>query len=73
MLLLGSAGSPAALGLIAGAAFNAVRRFVSWSVQAHARAGQRRRLAELDERMLKDVGLTPAEAAKECAKPWWRA
>ena len=36
-------------------------------------AEQRRHLAELDERMLKDVGVTPREAAAESAKPWWRA
>ncbi len=48
------------------------RRFVRWCVNRHERAAQRRHLAELDERMLKDVGLTPSEAARECAKPWWR-
>jgi uncharacterized protein YjiS (DUF1127 family) len=47
-------------------------RFARWCLLCHARAEQRRRLAELDERMLKDVGITPAEAALESAKPWWR-
>lgn len=46
--------------------------FVRWCTLCHERAAQRRHLAELDERMLKDVGLTPSEAARECAKPWWR-
>ena len=73
MLLLGSVGFPSALRLIAGAVFDAVCRFGSWCAHSHARAEQRRRLAELDERLLKDVGITPAEAAKETAKPWWRA
>jgi uncharacterized protein YjiS (DUF1127 family) len=48
-------------------------RILRWCLLCHARAAQRRHLAELDERMLKDVGLTPAEAARESAKPWWRA
>jgi uncharacterized protein YjiS (DUF1127 family) len=73
MLLLPSITSPAALRPIAGAAFAALRRFGSWCAHSHARAEQRRHLAELDERMLKDVGITPSEAAKESAKPWWQA
>jgi uncharacterized protein YjiS (DUF1127 family) len=51
----------------------ALRRFARWSALCFARAEQRRRLAELDARMLKDIGVTPAEAAAESAKPWWRA
>lgn len=50
----------------------ALRRFLRWCVLCHARAAQRRHLAELDERMLKDVGLTPGQARHECAKPCWR-
>ncbi len=57
---------------ITSAPFSALRRFARWCLLCHARAAQRRHLAELDERMLKDVGLTPAEAAREFAKPWWR-
>lgn len=49
-----------------------IRRFVRWCVLCRERAAQRRHLAELDERMLKDVGLTPSDAVRECAKPWWR-
>ncbi|MBO6724840.1 MAG: DUF1127 domain-containing protein [Rhizobiaceae bacterium] len=33
---------------------------------------QRRVLAELDARMLADIGLTPNEAAREARKPFWR-
>ncbi|HEY7608675.1 MAG TPA: DUF1127 domain-containing protein [Alphaproteobacteria bacterium] len=51
----------------------AVSAFALWCMRCHARAEQRRHLAELDERMLKDVGITPAEAAEESTKPWWRA
>jgi hypothetical protein len=37
-----------------------------------ARWGERRDLAELDDRMLRDIGLTPADVRIEGAKPWWR-
>lgn len=33
---------------------------------------QRRALARLDERLLRDIGVTRAEAAAEAAKPFWR-
>lgn len=36
------------------------------------RSRQRRALANLDGRMLNDVGITPAAAAREIAKPFWR-
>ncbi len=36
-----------------------------------ARRRQRHDLAELDEHLLKDIGVTPAEAAREAAKPFW--
>ncbi len=37
------------------------------------RVMERRHLMELDGRLLKDVGLTRADAAAEYAKPFWRA
>jgi uncharacterized protein YjiS (DUF1127 family) len=36
------------------------------------RSRQRRALAELDERLLRDIGLTRDEAWRECANPFWR-
>ena len=36
------------------------------------RARGRTQLAHLSERELRDIGLTPAEAAQEYAKPFWR-
>ena len=37
------------------------------------RARQRRHLARLDDRLLRDVGLGRAEAEAEYSKPFWRA
>lgn len=33
---------------------------------------QRLALAELDERLLADIGVSPEEARHECAQPFWR-
>ena len=35
------------------------------------RARQRRRLSELDDRMLEDIGLTRADVSREVEKPFW--
>jgi uncharacterized protein YjiS (DUF1127 family) len=35
------------------------------------RARSRRLLQQLDDRMLRDVGLTRADVARECAKHFW--
>ena len=43
-------------------------RFAEWRRRARSRAV----LAGFDARGLRDLGLTPAEAARECAKPFWR-
>ena len=37
------------------------------------RAFERRALREMDDRMLKDIGVTALEAHKEACKPFWRA
>jgi uncharacterized protein YjiS (DUF1127 family) len=36
------------------------------------RSRQRHALAELDGRLLEDIGVTRAQAAREIAKPFWR-
>jgi len=36
------------------------------------RLRQRKQLASLDDRLLRDVGLTRADVARETAKPFWR-
>jgi uncharacterized protein YjiS (DUF1127 family) len=37
-----------------------------------SRARQRRALAELDDRLLRDIGITAYDAAHEAGKPFWR-
>jgi uncharacterized protein YjiS (DUF1127 family) len=39
----------------------------------HARSRHRRILSELDDRMLRDVGLTRVDIHREVAKPFWRS
>lgn len=36
------------------------------------RTGQRRTLAELDDRQVRDIGLTRRDIWHECGKPFWR-
>jgi uncharacterized protein YjiS (DUF1127 family) len=36
------------------------------------RSRQRRALAELDDRLLRDIGLTRDQARRECANPIWK-
>jgi uncharacterized protein YjiS (DUF1127 family) len=36
------------------------------------RTRQRQALAELDDRMLRDIGVTRVEAVRESRKPFWR-
>jgi uncharacterized protein YjiS (DUF1127 family) len=36
------------------------------------RGRQRDLLAQLDSRMLRDIGITRDDARRECAKPFWR-
>ena len=50
------------------AAFRILEALAEWQ----GRAAERRNLMELDHRMLKDVGLSRADAAGEYAKPFWK-
>ena len=63
----------AALFACADTVWRALARAARWLADCQSRAEQRRALAELDDRMLKDVGIAPGEAAREIAKPFWRA
>ncbi len=51
------------------AAARAVRTLLTWQ----ERDRQRHALAQLDARMLKDVGLSRAEVDLELRKPFWHA
>ncbi|MBL8690828.1 MAG: DUF1127 domain-containing protein [Rhodospirillaceae bacterium] len=44
---------------------------VAWSRRLAGRLRQRRRLAELDDRLLRDIGVTRSRALAEASKPWW--
>ena len=47
------------------AAFVPIKRWIERTRQRHALAG-------LDDAMLRDIGITRVEAARECDKPFWR-
>jgi uncharacterized protein YjiS (DUF1127 family) len=46
-----------------------VTRLAEW----HERAEQRTHLAGMDDRMLKDIGVTSVDAVHESSKPFWKA
>ena len=56
---------PARRTSLAGVVMGLLRRWVE-------RARQRNALAGLDDRLLRDIGVTRVEAARECQKPFWR-
>ena len=47
-------------------------RIVELLVGWHLRARSRAMLAELDDRLLADLGLSRADVTRECDKPFWR-
>ena len=69
-------GTTAGGGRRAAIAFSTLAAMVSGAVEALAvwrvRAIQRRRLMELDVRLLSDIGLSRADAVSEAEKPYWR-
>jgi uncharacterized protein YjiS (DUF1127 family) len=44
---------------------------LTWVVECRERAAQRRRLALLDDRLLRDIGLSRTDVAAECGKWFW--
>jgi uncharacterized protein YjiS (DUF1127 family) len=48
------------------------RRFATLIALWQSRAKQRHELRELEAWVLRDLGLSKAEAASEAAKPFWR-
>jgi uncharacterized protein YjiS (DUF1127 family) len=47
------------------------RSAVEWLRDGWQRRRTRLYLTQLDERMLKDIGITRVEAAREAGKPFW--
>jgi uncharacterized protein YjiS (DUF1127 family) len=56
-------------GVVADRAVEALRTLVMWELRIRTRAA----LARLDAARCADVGLDPAVAAAEAAKPFWKA
>ncbi|HEX5078754.1 MAG TPA: DUF1127 domain-containing protein [Geminicoccaceae bacterium] len=50
----------------------AIERAVDALLTWHERAQMRRQLLMLDDRLLKDIGITRLEAMHEAEKPFWR-
>ncbi|MBR0649305.1 DUF1127 domain-containing protein [Roseomonas terrae] len=46
--------------------------FVALLARALERRAQRAALAALEPRLLRDIGVTPDDAAQEAGKPFWR-
>ncbi|MCC7046855.1 MAG: DUF1127 domain-containing protein [Alphaproteobacteria bacterium] len=55
------------------AAAGALGRFAAWCRAAAERRRQRHFLATLDAHGLRDIGLTRAQALRECCKFFWQA
>ena len=55
-------------GAMSGIAGRVLATVREWRRRAHDRA----ELAKLDDRMLRDIGLTPADAEFLSSKPFWR-
>jgi uncharacterized protein YjiS (DUF1127 family) len=64
---------PAATKGLGQSAAGALLRFAAWCWSCAERRRQRHFLATLDDRALRDIGLTAGQAERECAKPFWQA
>lgn len=53
--------------------FVAMRHVLRVLSMWRGRSGRRRTLAELDDRLLQDIGLTRADVELSMMKPFWRA
>jgi uncharacterized protein YjiS (DUF1127 family) len=46
-----------------------IEAFLAW----HDRARERRALMEISDQMLRDLGISRADACREAARPFWRS
>jgi uncharacterized protein YjiS (DUF1127 family) len=53
----------------AGIVVRMIRQLILWQ----DRANSRHQLAQLDDRLLKDIGISRVDALHEAAKPFWRS
>ncbi len=60
-------------GTIPSRSLNLVCRLGRWIGRGYGRYRQRRALAQLDDRLLQDIGVTRRQALLESRKPFWRA
>jgi uncharacterized protein YjiS (DUF1127 family) len=65
--------APAVLRSVEAKPAETARRLVDWLLDGLERRRQRRLLLALDERMLRDVGISRADALREGGKPFWQA
>jgi uncharacterized protein YjiS (DUF1127 family) len=52
---------------------NLAAAVLAWAISCRERAAQRRQLSRLDDRLLRDIGLTRCDVAAECGKWSWLA
>ncbi|MBX6320526.1 MAG: DUF1127 domain-containing protein [Rhodospirillaceae bacterium] len=66
-------GAPATAGAILGRLDRAIDRLVERLFVWQRRIADRRALESLDDRMLRDIGLSRADVFVESRKPFWRS
>lgn len=59
-------------GSSAAGAEQAFRATLAWLAGRRERRRQRQALHELSDELLKDIGVSRAEAWAEASRPWWR-
>jgi uncharacterized protein YjiS (DUF1127 family) len=64
--------APAVLRRVGTRPADAARRLVDWLLDGLERRRQRCALLRLDERMLRDLGITRVDALREGEKPFWQ-
>jgi uncharacterized protein YjiS (DUF1127 family) len=65
----GSTHSPVPAGILANAFAQVVETVLGWQ----ERAAQRHNLSQLNDALLKDIGVSRADVEGEISKPFWRA